>query len=169
MIYMYLILNTRQFMIGSNWPFVVYLIAGKVVPTGTPSNPCTPQNLALGLYYFEYPGNDQLYIECYNLPYVAIVKSCDVHHYWSQKYLTCLYRQVVVNPTQGIYNGKANPCNTIPNLFYYPLPDNTKYIHCDDFGDAFEKTCPNNFIWSQPILQCIPRGVIFSAPPPVVG
>jgi hypothetical protein len=54
----------------------------------------------------------------------------------------------VVNPTQGIYNGKANPCNTIPNLFYYPLPDNTKYIHCDDFGDAFEKTCPNNFIWS---------------------
>jgi hypothetical protein len=103
MIYMYPILNTHQFMIGSNWPFVVYLIAGKVVPTGTPSNPCTPHNLALGIYYFEYPGNDQLYIECYNLPYVAIVKSCDVHHYWSQKYLTCLYRQVA-----GWYNFSCN-------------------------------------------------------------
>ncbi|CAG2188029.1 unnamed protein product [Mytilus edulis] len=142
---------------------------GVVVPTGTPKNPCTPQNLALGLYFFEYPGNKQLFIECYNLPYVAVVKSCDVHHYWDQRTLTCLYRQVVVDPTKGVYSGGSNPCNTIPNLFYYPLPEKTKYIHCDDFGDAFEKTCPNNFIWSQPILQCIPRGVIFSAPPPVVG
>ncbi|XP_062602682.1 uncharacterized protein LOC134264402 [Saccostrea cucullata] len=143
---------------------------------GTVQNPCTPENIINQNMFFPYPGNEQAYIECYNLPYVASVKLCPEHHYWSQKYLTCLYRDVVIlNPTpttESYHTNAANPCNTVPGLYFYAIANEpTKYIHCDDFGDAFEKTCPEHKVWNQSVLQCVPQGLIIydTAKPPVVG
>lgn len=143
---------------------------------GTVQNPCTPENIINNHMFFPYPGNNQAYIECYNLPYVASVKLCPEHHYWSQKYLTCLYSDVVIlNPTpttESYHTNAANPCNSLPNVYFYAIPNEpTKYIHCDDFGDAFEKTCPDNKVWNEDVLQCVPRGLVIydTAKPPVVG
>ncbi|XP_069121965.1 uncharacterized protein [Argopecten irradians] len=140
-----------------------------VVQTG---NPCTPENILNGLFFFPYPNDDQAYIECYNLPYVAVVKFCDPHHFWDQATLTCLYREVVVDPTKGAFGSNNKPCGTVPDLFFYPHPsDPQKYIHCDQYGDAFEKVCKPYFIWRQDILNCVPRGlfVMSTVPVPVVG
>ncbi|XP_060084215.1 uncharacterized protein LOC132563474 [Ylistrum balloti] len=140
-----------------------------VVQTG---NPCTPENILNGLFFFPYPNDDQAYIECYNLPYVAVVKFCEPHHFWDQATLTCLYREVVVDPTKGAFGSNSKPCGTVPDLFFYPHPsDPQKYIHCDQYGDAFEKICKPYFIWRQDILNCVPRGlfVMSTVPVPVVG
>lgn len=174
-------------------PVVTYTVATTLKPTpkpstpapvtispspspGTVQNPCTPENIINQNMFFPYPGNEQAYIECYNLPYVASVKLCPEHHYWSQPYLTCLYRDVVIlNPTpttESYHTNAPNPCNTQPGLYFYPIANEpTKYIHCDDFGDAFEKTCPDHKVWNQDVLQCVPKNLIVydTVKPPVVG
>ena len=57
--------------------------------------------------------------------------------------------------------GASNPCGSVPDLFFYEIAnDNRRYIHCDNFGDAFEKTCPELKVWRQDILQCVPDGLV---------
>ena len=43
------------------------------------------------------------------------------------------------------------------DLYYHPYPgDNTKFIQCDQYGDAFVKECLGGRIWNQNLLTCIP-------------
>lgn len=141
-------------------------------PTGTlTTNPCTPTALLNGQFFFPYPGDKRAFIQCYNLPYVAVVKFCDEYHYWDQKTLTCLYDElVIVHPTKNTFDlNKINPCGTIKDLYFYPFPGNDRmYIQCDDFDDAFEMTCPDHKYWNNANLQCIPRDIVYFTSPPDV-
>jgi len=149
-------------MVSTNTPPPVVTPAA-TPQTGVGANPCTPQNIGNGLYFFPYAQNDRAYIECFNLPYVAVVKFCAEHHYWDQSTLACLYKPVVVDATQESYHlGIGKPCGSTPDLFFYEFPgDRTKYIHCDQYGDAFEKTCPDNKIWNQNIKNCLPSAGLY--------
>lgn len=147
-----------------------------ITQTPLPTNvisfmPCTPENLKAGIFYFPYPNDEKRYIECYNIPFYGVVKVCAENHYWSQAQLTCLYKDPVIDPTVNSYIlGLAKPCGSVPDQYFYPHPDSTKvhmYIHCDQYGDAFLKVCPNNFIWFQAIMQCVPRGIIIGGSTPL--
>lgn len=81
----------------------------------------------------------------------------------------------VVDPTHDQYLTSPSPLDfnctyglQTGDLFYHPYPnDHTKYIQCDQFGNAFVKSCQSGRIWNQYLLTCIPSGVFSGSGVPV--
>ncbi|XP_025113984.1 uncharacterized protein LOC112576009 [Pomacea canaliculata] len=145
------------------------------VTPGTYYNPCTAEQISRGNFFFPYPGDDSKYIQCTEWPNFAVVKDCAPYHKWEQRVLNCIYNMTVVDPTHDQYLTSPSPLDfnctyglQTGDLFYHPYPnDHTKYIQCDQFGNAFVKSCQSGRIWNQYLLTCIPSGVFSGSGVPV--
>ncbi|XP_046567540.1 serine-rich adhesin for platelets-like [Haliotis rubra] len=129
-----------------------------VFPSSHPStNPCTNETKGR---LFPYPNDDAKYIDCSIMPNVGYVMTCQNGKTWDQSILTCTYKYVIVDQNQMTVDKNVhNPCRMNlhkQDLFYFPHPDKTKFIQCDQYGDAFVKACPKGEVWRQAVLQCIP-------------
>ncbi|KAK3764736.1 hypothetical protein RRG08_042046 [Elysia crispata] len=125
---------------------------------------CTLENYRLGLHFFEWAANETKYIMCSEYPGMGRLKDCAPYHKWSQVSQACIYKDVVIDWTRDIYQttAKADNYGCTPglkddSLFYHAHPyDNSKFIQCDEFGDAFILDCPANEIWYQDVQNCLP-------------
>lgn len=125
---------------------------------------CTMENYRLGLHFFEWAANETKYIMCSEYPGMGRLKDCAPFHKWSQPSQACIYKDIVIDWTRDIYQTTPKPDNygCTPGLkngalFYHAHPyDNSKFIQCDEFGDAFVLTCPENEIWYQDVQNCLP-------------
>ncbi|KAL8562359.1 hypothetical protein ACOMHN_066073 [Nucella lapillus] len=139
------------------------------------TNPCTQEALNRGDRFFPYPSDPHKYIACTEWPNYGVIKDCAPYHKWSQHDLACIYRHTVVDPTKDIYVSTpaalSVDCKVGLNdldLFYHPYPgDNTKFIQCDQFGDAFVMSCPPGRVWNQHFLTCAPDGLLPSGNTPI--
>ncbi|KAL3871108.1 hypothetical protein ACJMK2_039127 [Sinanodonta woodiana] len=132
-------------------------------------NPCTPENIANNMLIFPNPMDNTSFIKCDMLPGSGAILNCPPHKVYSQALTTCLYFDVVVDSILGIYSTSIrNPCVPGSNEYYYPHPtDPHKFIQCDQYGDAYEKTCHLNEVWNNAIKTCYYQGLQYV--PPVVG
>ncbi|GFS08293.1 collagen alpha-1(XIV) chain [Elysia marginata] len=125
---------------------------------------CTLENYRLGLHFFEWAANETKYIMCSEYPGMGRLKDCAPYHKWSQPSQACIYKDIVLDWTRDIYQTtpKADNYGCTPglkdnSLFYHAHPyDNSKFIQCDEFGDAFILDCPTNEIWYQDVQNCLP-------------
>ncbi|KAK7094802.1 uncharacterized protein [Littorina saxatilis] len=139
------------------------------------SNPCTVDALNNGDRFFPYPQDVTKYIACTEWPNYGVIKDCAAYHRWSQPDLTCIYIDTVVDPTHDLYVTSPRPlmvdCKVglqDNDLFYHPYPgDNTKFIQCDQYGDAFVLECTGGRIWNQNMLTCIPNGLLSQGNVPI--
>ncbi|XP_067662561.1 uncharacterized protein [Haliotis asinina] len=133
--------------------------------TFLPGNPCTSEHLAAGLFLFPYPPDETKYIDCSVFPNVGFIKKCDAEKVWDELDLTCRFKYVIINQTELIFDRAIpSPCRPhldTGSLFFFPHPtDRKKYIHCDQYGNAFEMICPDNEYWNEVVLLCVPEGLI---------
>jgi len=132
------------------------------------ANPCTLQALNSGSRFFPYSPDEHKYIACTEWPNYGVIKDCAPYHKWSQPDLACIYENTVVDPTHDIYVSTPSPISVDckvglqdGDIFYHPYPgDNTKFIQCDQFGDAFVLECSGGRIWNQNMLTCVPNGLL---------
>ncbi|XP_076436779.1 uncharacterized protein LOC143276211 [Babylonia areolata] len=138
-------------------------------------NPCTQEALNRGDRFFPYPSDEHKYIACTEWPNYGVIKDCAPYHKWSQHDLSCIYMNTVVDPTKDIYISTPDPLSleckvglVDSDTFYHPYPgDNTKFIQCDQFGDAFVMSCPAGRIWNQHFLTCTPNSLLPSGNAPI--
>nr|KAG5710552.1 hypothetical protein BaRGS_013198 [Batillaria attramentaria] len=161
------------------WAWRVVLDAGFLrIPSSPPPNPitqnpgtynpCTQAALDQGLRFFPYPPDETKYIACTEWPGYGVVHDCEPYHRWEQKDLACIYIDTVVNPTKNLYLTSPEPLdfNCTPGMndgamFYHAHPtDRTKFIQCDQFGNAFVLSCKPQMVWNQRQLNCIPNGLL---------
>lgn len=63
--------------------------------------------------------------------------------------------EYVTHPTPQAFNCTVGLKDG--DLFFHAHPnDSTKYIQCDQYGNAFIKSCPRGKVWNQSFLTCIP-------------
>mgnify|MGYP000013499203 CR=1 FL=1 len=128
-------------------------------PRTTIFNPCTADNLRDGKLFFAYPGDERRYIHCTYFIGQATTGDCGEHHYFSEAVRTCLNNEPY-DPDTGTFNEDVtNPCietGTNGQLQYYEYPgDANKFIHCDQYGDAYIQSCRADLVWSQHSLSCV--------------
>ncbi|XP_052788594.1 uncharacterized protein LOC128223355 [Mya arenaria] len=84
-------------------------------------------------------------------------KRCPEHQHWSPLANRCL-SSFVHDLDRNEDLDIPNPCvETGPyaDLQFYEFPgDHTRYIHCDQYGDAYLKYCPKNTVWVQHSRSC---------------
>jgi len=129
---------------------------------------CTTANWNLDNRFFPYAGNETLYIMCTEYAGVCKVKQCADFHKWNQRHLACVYTDIVLDYTKNIY--QTSPSNlfdlcpagrTDADILFHPHPaDNSKFFHCDEFGNAFIQDCPvingAKEVWNQVLMTCVP-------------
>jgi len=149
--------------------------------TGGVCSVCTITQWNLGNRFFAYPGNETLYIMCTEYVSACQIKQCAQYHKWNPVDKACVYYQIVLDWTRDQYQTSPYPSDYLcpPGLnnnsvFYHPHPaDATKFVHCDEFGDAFVQSCKPGTIWNQYLMTCVPGaphspvGPIGTLPPPL--
>lgn len=124
--------------------------------TGQVTNHCTLDYTGNQPNLWPYPGDPTKFIKCGSLPGYQTVLSCPPHKIVSVAHKTCLYQEVVVDLTAGIFSGIANPCTSGNKISFLSHPtDPHKFIQCDQYGDGYEKTCPLNELWDEHALSCV--------------
>lgn len=134
------------------------------VASGSLCANCTNDNWNQGKRFFAYPGNGTMYIMCTEYVGVCNVKQCAIYHKWNQVDQACTYENIVLDWTKDQYQTSPHPIDYLckqgqgdNDMYFHPHPvDQTKYIQCDEFGDAFVKECQNGEIWSQQLMTCVP-------------
>jgi len=132
-----------------------------IIPvTQAPVNtPCTAQAIQAGTIYFPYPGDNGKFYECTGINQVSVLQ-CPNNLVWDSGRMACIYRAgtTIVNPT--VYPNTVqfnNPC-TPQQLggahYYFAHPDPTKFIQCDNAGEAFVVSCPSGLVWNQYYEVC---------------
>ncbi|XP_076470817.1 uncharacterized protein LOC143300774 [Babylonia areolata] len=132
--------------------------------TQTPSvvvstSPCTAQALQQGQVYFPYPGDSAKFYECTGVGQVQVLQ-CPQGLVWDGSRIACVYAAgagagagVVVQPTAFPTSQPfTNPCTAqqlAGNHYYFAHPDPTKFIQCDNTGQAFVNSCPSGLVWNQ--------------------
>jgi len=140
-------------------PFVPVTAAPYVPPvTAAPAanvNPCNPQAIARGQFYFEVVGDRSKFIEC-DLAGNPNVLSCPTGLLWQEGLLSCVYplQSGGAGPAQPVNNltGQiTNPCTQqaiASDHFFFPHPNPTKFIQCDLWGQVFVVDCPPGLLWN---------------------
>jgi len=130
-------------------------------------NPCTPENIAAGLFYF--PAEDSAkFIQCSQWGQ-CFVMPCPDGLVWDAKLLTCNYPPAgsedngqekppaATDPPETYSCANNNPCtdeNLASGLFYYPGEDSTRYVQCSESKQCFDMSCPAGLVWDQSALTC---------------
>ncbi|GFR79614.1 collagen alpha-1(XIV) chain [Elysia marginata] len=141
------------------------VVATTKPPTGLTFNPCTTTALASGQLYFAIVGDNTKFIEC-DLAGNPTVMNCPSQLLWDQGMQSCIFPinsntggTPPVNPTTSLPSGLANPCTAIAlqnGVLFHPVPnDNTKFIQCDLWGQAFLMDCPSGFVWNATYKVCV--------------
>lgn len=136
------------------------------------NTPCTAQALQQGQVYFPYPGDKTKFYECTGIGQVQVLQ-CPNGLVWDTTRVACVYAagtstvlQPTVFPQTQPFN---NPCTTQQlsgNHYYFAHPDPTKFIQCDNAGQAFVVSCPSGLVWNQYYEVC---SSAFAQNPSVVG
>jgi len=154
-------------------PFTLPVTTPRPMITVTPNspqvnanNPCTAQNVARGLLYFTFAGDNTKFYEC-DLQGNPSILSCPNLLVWDQNILSCVYpvdlkgtggNTLNPRPTPQIPAGQNNnPCTQqalSSGRLFFPHPDSTKYIQCDLWGDAFVNSCPARLVWNAYLETC---------------
>lgn len=129
---------------------------------------CTGENIAAGNFYFVYPTDVTKFIQC-DVWGHAFVKDCMLNFVWDQSDLICV--QVPVINGLPLDKEVLNPCihglvDPHHKFHSYPL-DNTHYIECDPWGQAYLMECPSGLSWNEALIQC-GQGSTGQTPPPLV-
>ncbi|XP_025091098.1 uncharacterized protein LOC112562217 isoform X1 [Pomacea canaliculata] len=117
-------------------------------------NPCTLQALSQGRDVFPYPYDSSKFIRCDAIgnPYVTL---CPSGLIFDSEALSCGNKG---SDHQGATLSPYNPCtpaNLRTGLFYYSDPTSkTRFIQCDEWGNAWQMPCPSTQEWNQNILTC---------------
>ena len=123
------------------------------------THPCTAEHIANQQYIWPYPGDSTKFIKCGAFSGTGTVLSCPPNKFYSHAQKTCLYSHVVLNPTVGTYSGIHNPCKPGSKILYQSHPtDKHLFIQCDQYGDAFVKSCTHNELWDQRVFSCVHPG-----------
>jgi hypothetical protein len=63
----------------------------------------------------------------------------------------------LTNPLACFPQQFTNPCTPqqlAGNHYYFAHPDPTKFIQCDNAGQAFVVSCPSGLVWNQYYETC---------------
>ncbi|KAK7094795.1 uncharacterized protein [Littorina saxatilis] len=129
-------------------------------------NPCSPEAIAKGQFYFTYSPDETKFIQC-NEWGESWVKPCASGTVWSQDAYTCIRKgdnvQVVPRTVVSLPEGD-NPCTPetrAKGQFYFPYSsDETKFIQCNEWGKYWVMPCAPGTVWSQDAYTCIRKGEV---------
>ncbi|XP_076438556.1 uncharacterized protein LOC143277563 [Babylonia areolata] len=123
-------------------------------------NPCSPQSVQNGLYFFAYSNDKHQYIQC-DVWGGAWLKDCAPAHVWNDQAHTCVpdtlheFDKTTVAPFEV-----RNPCTPqalAAGTLFFPHPcDHTKYIHCDIAGNYYIQACPAGMFFDPATFVCSP-------------
>lgn len=121
-------------------------------------NPCTVENIRDGHLFFAVPGDERSYIHCSMFVGQATRKDCGEHHYFSEAIRTCLNKDPF-DADARVFEDTDNPClatdQTGKTQFYEYPGDPSKFIHCDQYGDAYIQECQQGLVWNPEIAACV--------------
>ena len=101
-------------------------------------------------------GDITKFIQCDHLGHASILP-CVSGLLWSQAQLACIYPINVKTGTRPGIGDMVNPCsreNILNNKLFFSHPDNSMFIQCDLWGDAYVVSCPVGRIWNQYLETC---------------
>ncbi|KAK7095218.1 uncharacterized protein [Littorina saxatilis] len=169
-------------------------------PAPSTGNPCTPEAIANGQFYFTYSPDDTKFIQCDEWGQ-SWVMPCAPGTVWSQDAYTCIHKGAdsgssstsastpastsapappPASPSPHSLSTTAslpgsygtNPCTpqALDNeQFYFPYnSDETKFIQCDEWGNAWVMPCEPGTFWSQDHYDCIKKGDPAPSPGPTI-
>ncbi|XP_025091100.1 uncharacterized protein LOC112562218 [Pomacea canaliculata] len=117
-------------------------------------NPCTLQALSQGRDVFPYPYDSTKFIRCDAIgnPYVTL---CPSGLIFDSEALSCGNKGSDHPGATLSANNPCTPANLRTGLFYYADPTSkTRFIQCDEWGNAWQMPCPSTQEWNQNILTC---------------
>lgn len=124
----------------------------------TYSNPCfNNEGLLNGDVHHNDPcGNQTVHVTCTHFG-IALRSSCSFGRIWNEDTAACVFKEVHNSTSVGIagITGISNPCiHEHTDHVYFPYPgDSSKYIFCDEYGNAFANTCSAGH-WNQQTKTC---------------
>jgi len=137
------------------------------------SSPCTAQAVMAGQIYFPVPGDNTKFYECTGVNQVQQLQ-CPTGLKWDTVRVACVYpagSNPQIQPTsQPTVQPFTNPCTGLQlsgNHYYFAHPDPTKFIQCDNTGQAFVNACPSGLVWNQYYEVC--ASAFAGIQPAVVG
>lgn len=118
-------------------------------------NPCTREAILANNLFFTYPRDSKKFIHC-DVWGHAWILNCPSGQIWNQAAHTC-----TPDPLNqgGSTTSGGNPCTkeALQNgQFFFPLPDRTKFIHCDISGNAYVQSCIPNNVFDPVSSVCVP-------------
>ncbi|XP_067666686.1 uncharacterized protein [Haliotis asinina] len=110
-----------------------------------PSNiqdPCTSENLALGEFYFSFPGDESKYVQC-DVWGKAWVKQCPDGLTWNNPHSSCTSTAM----------SSSVPCNSSNDGTFFPHNDPSKFYMCVH-GQAVTMPCPHGLVFNTESRKC---------------
>lgn len=130
------------------------------LPSSYP-NPCTPDVIKSGLYYFAYSLDKHRYIQC-DVWGSAWLKTCYTGDIWNDNAHTCVpddlheFDSTTVAPF--VVTNPCTPQALAAGTLFFPHPcDHTKYIHCDIAGNYYIQACNLGMFFDPATFVCTPH------------
>ncbi|OWF46122.1 uncharacterized protein LOC110456139 [Mizuhopecten yessoensis] len=122
-------------------------------------NICTKESLLAGITKFPHPDDSTKYLEC-DIQGKLYVVQCPQNESYYDDCKQCIGGETpCVKPGTPLSTAIGNPCSVeaiLANKFFFTYPsDVTKFIHCDVWGKAWVRPCPQGEEWDQHELTCI--------------
>lgn len=128
-------------------------------------NPCTPERLRAKELFLPHPNDNTKFLKC-DLKGRVYVIICPKGLFYEPGRTSCGTDSNM--PDSKVPVVTSNPCtheNIINSSMYFPYPNDTHYyIQCDEWGGAWLVACPDNEVWDQKIIQCVPENVSVKSP-----
>ncbi|XP_070177038.1 uncharacterized protein [Littorina saxatilis] len=126
-------------------------------------NPCTPENLNKSRLRHPHPFDTTKFLLC-DLQGQVYVVPCPEGKTFNKETLVCGFTSPPHNtsdfsPLPGALGNPCTPQAIANGWFYFTYnPDQTKFIQCDEWGNAWVMPCAPTTIWSQGHYTCIKQG-----------
>ncbi|KAK7486065.1 hypothetical protein BaRGS_00022674 [Batillaria attramentaria] len=124
----------------------------QIIATVAPvvQGPCTAQAVSTGQIYFSYPGDNSRFYECTGVGQAQLLQ-CPTGLVWDASRVACVYAA----STGAIqFTNPCTPQQLSGNHHYFAHPDPTRFIQCDNAGQAFVVSCPSGLVWNQYSETC---------------
>ncbi|XP_062579673.1 uncharacterized protein LOC134241654 [Saccostrea cucullata] len=136
---------------------------------GTPvPNPCTTEAIQNNELYHAHPYDYTKFIKC-DYQHKMYITQCPQGERYSQGSHSCGSSTATITGDKTPLDPDVkNPCTaqTLANqeMFFPYGKDNSKFIHCDVWGNAWVMNCPQNLVWNQNNHACIEDTHVSSNP-----
>lgn len=147
------------------------------------SSPC----LNPAVKFLPYPSDDRRYVVCHT-KYSWEIRWCGEGEIWVHQLAQCIdlnsfisttNKQDQTNPTPPVttpttadpngMNAYHQLCKESDSFYHAFTPDETKYIQCDEFKNAYLRECGPNKVWDDTIKTCVGRNEIPDAKKSTTG